>query len=180
MEKHGFGQGEYKYFKYPLPPFVQHLRSDLYQGLSPIANRWNERLGRKERYPATQQLFREICLENEQSRPTALLLRYRTGDYNCLHEDLYGEIAFPFQTTVFLTPSDEYEGGEFVLVEQRPRRQSRAIVLRPQAGDALIFPNRYRPVEGRNGYYRTTFRHGVSEIRTGERLTLGLIFHDAK
>lgn len=180
MEKHGFGQGEYKYFKYPLPQLVQELRSEFYERLLPIANHWNELLGRKERFPASQQLFQELCEESDQSRPTALLLRYREGDYNCLHEDRYGEVAFPFQMTVFLTPNAEYDGGEFVLIEQRPRQQSRPIVLRPNAGDALIFPNRYRPVKGRSGYYRTTFRHGVSEIRRGERFTLGIIFHDAK
>ena len=180
MERHGFGQGEYKYFSYPLPPLVENLRDGLYAALAPVADRWNELLGRKERYPATQQRFLEMCEASEQSRPTALLLRYRAGDYNCLHEDLYGGVAFPFQVTVFLSDPSAYEGGEFVLVEQRPRRQSRPIVLRPGEGDAVVIPNRYRPVRGKNGFYRTTFRHGVSEVRSGERYTLGLIFHDAR
>ena len=180
MERHSYGKGDYKYFNYPLPQPVAALREQFYAGLAPIANRWNEKLRRKERYPENQQQFLEFCNSHAQSRPTALLLHYRAGDYNCLHEDSYGEVAFPFQMTVFLSSTDEYSGGEFVLVEQRPRRQSRPIVLRPNQGDALIIPNRYRPVQGANGYYRTTFRHGVSEVRSGERFTLGIIFHDAQ
>lgn len=180
MERHNFGKGEYKYFAYPLPDEVGELRERFYAGLAPVANEWNERLRRPERFPAQQQQFIEICREHEQNRPTALMLRYRAGDYNCLHEDTYGEIAFPFQMTVFLSSLTDYAGGEFVLVEQRPRAQSRPIVLQPEIGDALIIPNRYRPVRGSNGYYRTTFRHGVSEIRSGERYALGVIFHDAR
>ena len=180
MERHGYGRGEYKYFAYPLPSEIESLRALCYAGLVPIANRWNELLRRPARYPENQQQFLEICAAGDQRRPTALMLRYRKGDYNCLHEDSYGEVAFPFQMTFFLSTTDEYTGGEFVLVEQRPRRQSRPIVLRPERGDAVIIPNRYRPVEGRGGYHRTTFRHGVSEVRAGERVTLGIIFHDAK
>jgi uncharacterized protein len=180
MERHGYGKGEYKYFKYPLPATVAALRERFYAALTPIANAWNEKLGRKERYPELQRQFLEFCGARDQTRPTALLLHYRAGDYNCLHEDSYGEVAFPFQMTVFLSAADGYTGGEFVLVEQRPRRQSRPIVLRPEQGDALIIPNRYRPVRGSNGYYRTAFRHGVSEVRSGERFTLGIIFHDAQ
>ena len=179
MERHGYGKGDYKYFKYPLPQPIAALREQFYAGLAPIANRWNEKLNRKERYPENQEQFLELCSANEQSRPTALLLHYRAGDYNCLHEDSYGEVAFPFQMTMFLSSTDEYSGGEFVLVEQRPRKQSRPIVLNPSQGDALIIPNRYRPVQGANGYYRTTFRHGVSDVRSGERYSLGVIFHDA-
>jgi len=180
MEKHNFGRGEYKYFRYPLPDRIARLREEFYRGLVPVANRWNELLGKRERFPEGEQQFLEFCNEHGQTRPTALLLRYRAGDYNCLHEDTYGEVAFPFQMTVFLSARDEYEGGEFVFVEQRPRMQSRPIVLQPERGDALIIPNKYRPVQGKNGYYRTAFRHGVSEIRAGERYALGAIFHDAQ
>ncbi|HZO94999.1 MAG TPA: 2OG-Fe(II) oxygenase [Candidatus Baltobacteraceae bacterium] len=180
MERHGYGKGDYKYFGYPLPEPIASLRTEFYARLAPIANRWNEKLGRKERFPEAQQQFLALCSEHGQRRPTALVLRYRPGDYNCMHEDAYGEIAFPFQMTVFLSSLDEYTGGEFVLVEQRPRRQSRPIVVRPDLGDALIIPNHYRPVQGANGYYRTAFKHGVSEVRSGERYTLGIIFHDAR
>lgn len=180
MERHNFGMGEYKYFSYPLHEPVAQLRDRFYAGLAPVANEWNARLGKAERFPARQQQFLEICAQHDQTRPTALLLRYGAGDYNCLHEDTYGEIAFPFQMTVFLSDRAEYDGGEFVLVEQRPRAQSRPIVLQPDIGDALVIPNRYRPVQGKNGYYRTTFRHGVSTVRRGERYALGIIFHDAR
>ena len=180
MERHNFGRGEYKYFAYPLPETIRELRESFYEKLAPIANRWNERLGIAARYPEHQQQFLDFCLDAEQSRPTALLLRYRAGDYNCMHQDLYGELAFPFQLTFFLSSRDEYEGGEFVLMEQRPRAQTRPIVLQPDRGDFVIIPNRYRPVEGSRGFYRTTFRHGVSEVHSGERFTLGIIFHDAR
>jgi hypothetical protein len=179
MERHNFGRGEYKYFAYPLPDMIRELREALYEKLAPIANRWNERLNIKTRYPAHQQQFLDLCVDAEQPRPTALILRYRAGDYNCMHQDLYGELAFPFQVTFFLSGLDEYDGGEFVLTEQRPRAQTRPVVLRPNLGDFVIIPNRYRPVEGSRGFYRTTFRHGVSEVRKGERFTLGVIFHDA-
>jgi uncharacterized protein len=179
MERHNFGSGEYKYFAYPLPERVRALREALYRELAPVANRWNEALGITERYPQALQQYLLECSDHGQSRPTALLLRYRAGDYNCLHQDTYGEMAFPFQATYFLSAQSEYEGGEFVLVEQRPRAQSRPIVIAPEQGDCIIIPNRYRPVRGKNGYYRTVFRHGVSEIRRGERYALGIILHDA-
>lgn len=180
MERHNFGKGEYKYFGYPLHEPIARMRETFYAALTPAANEWNARLRKPERFPARQQQFLDICREHEQTRPTALLLRYRAGDYNCLHEDTYGAIAFPFQMTIFLSDRSEYEGGEFVLIEQRPRAQSRPIVLQPDIGDALVIPNKYRPVAGKSGYYRTAFRHGVSEIRSGERYALGLIFHDAR
>ena len=179
MERHNFGSGQYKYFAYPLPEAVRSLREDLYRQLAPVANRWNELLRLPERYPLALQQYLLDCAEHGQTRPTALLLRYRAGDYNCLHQDTYGELAFPFQATYFLSDRTEYDGGEFVLVEQRPRAQSRPIVLVPEQGDCIIIPNRYRPVQGRTGVYRTVFRHGVSEIRRGERYALGVILHDA-
>jgi hypothetical protein len=158
---------------------VRELREGLYAALAPVANAWNERLRLPQRYPLAQQQYLLECHEHGQTRPTALMLRYRSGDYNCLHQDTYGELAFPFQTTFFLSERSEYEGGEFVLVEQRPRSQSRPIVLAPDQGDCIVIPNRYRPVQGKTGTYRTVFRHGVSEIRRGERYALGVIFHDA-
>ncbi len=179
MERHNFGSGEYKYFAYPLPDQVAALRERLYAQLVPIANRWNEALGLQQRYPLVLQQYLIECAEHGQQRPTALLLRYRAGDYNCLHQDTYGEMAFPFQATFFLSSCKEYDGGEFVLVEQRPRAQSRPIVIAPEQGECLVIPNRYRPVRGKSGYYRTVFRHGVSEIRRGERYALGVILHDA-
>lgn len=180
MERHNFGRGEYKYFAYPLPAPIANLRDSLYTQLAPLANRWNERLGLSQRYPMAQQQYLLECKEHGQTRPTALMLRYRAGDYNCLHQDTYGELAFPFQATVFLSDRTEYSGGEFVLVEQRPRAQSRPIVIAPDQGDLVIIPNRYRPVEGARGYYRTVFRHGVSTIHSGERFALGIILHDAQ
>lgn len=180
MERHNFGRGEYRYFSYPLPEPIAALRESAYAALAPIANRWNEALRIETRFPQTQQQFLGFCLESEQRRPTALILRYGAGDYNCLHQDLYGPVAFPFQITAFLSePQQDYDGGEFVLVEQRPRSQSRPIALLPRAGDMVVIPNKYRPVRGSNGFYRTVFRHGVSEVRSGERFTLGIIFHDA-
>lgn len=179
MERHNFGSGEYKYFNYPLPEPIQALREQLYATLSPIANRWNEALRRPERYPDALEQYLKECSKHRQIRPTVLMLRYRAGDYNCLHQDTYGEMAFPFQATVFLSDRSEYTGGEFVLVEQRPRAQSRPFVIAPEIGECLIIPNRYRPVRGKHTTYRTIFRHGVSEIRSGERYALGLIFHDA-
>ena len=179
MERHNYGSGEYKYFAYPLPQPVRELREGLYATLAPVANRWNEALRLPQRYPLAQQQYALECREHGQVRPTALMLRYRAGDFNCLHQDTYGELAFPFQATFFLSSRSEYEGGEFVLVEQRPHAQSRPMVFTPQRGDCIIIPNRYRPVRGKNGCYRTVFRHGVSEIRRGERYALGIIFHDA-
>ncbi len=180
MERHNFGKGEYKYFADPLCEPVAGLREHFYAGLAPLGNEWNERLGIKQVFPPLLRQFLSVCEQHGQTRPTPLLLRYKAGDFNCLHEDNYGEIAFPFQMTIFLSARRDYEGGEFVLVEQRPRAQSKAIVLQPEIGDALIIPNRYRPNAGKNGFYRTTFRHGVSAIRRGERFALGIIFHDAK
>jgi hypothetical protein len=179
MERHSYGSGEYKYFASPLPERVAALRASLYDQLMPVANRWNELLRLEQRYPSSLQDYLAQCHKAGQTRPTPLMLRYRTGDYNCLHQDTYGELAFPFQATLFLSGRSEYEGGEFVLVEQRPRAQSKPIVITPEQGDCIIIPNRHRPVQGKRGIHRTTFRHGVSEIRRGERYALGLIFHDA-
>jgi hypothetical protein len=181
MQAHGFGRGEYKYFSYPLPAPIQALREELYERLSPIANRWMEKLRLPDRFPATQRALFDLCAARGQTRPTALLLTYEAGDWNALHQDLYGEIAFPFQTTLFLSrPGVDFTGGEFVLVEQRPRAQSRPEVIVPPLGSMLVFANRYRPVEGKNGTYRTAMRHGVSRIRSGRRFALGIIFHDAR
>jgi hypothetical protein len=181
MEAHGFGRGQYRYFDYPLPPLIAALREQLYGRLAPIANRWMESLRLPDRFPATQQELFDICAARGQTRPTALLLSYERGDWNALHQDLYGEIAFPFQATFFLSrPGVDFTGGEFVLVEQRPRAQSRPEVIVPELGSMLIFTNRYRPVQGKNGTYRTVMRHGVSRIRSGRRFSLGIIFHDAK
>ena len=181
MEAHGFGRGQYRYFGYPLPPPIGTLREELYARLAPIANAWMERLRMPDRFPGTQQALFDLCAARGQTRPTALLLTYQPGDWNALHQDLYGEIAFPFQATFFLSrPGIDFTGGEFVLVEQRPRAQSRPEVIVPELGSMLIFANRYRPVAGKNGAYRTVMRHGVSRIRTGRRFALGIIFHDAK
>ncbi|WP_300542083.1 2OG-Fe(II) oxygenase [Maricaulis sp.] len=180
MARHGFGSGEYKYFAYPLPVQVQTLRETLYPSLAPIANAWHERLGIARRFPASHKAFLAECATAGQSRPTPLLLRYGPGDYNCLHQDLYGEQVFPLQAAILLSrPGGDFEGGEFVLTEQRPRRQSRAHVVPLERGDAVIFAVNTRPVDGARGSYRVTMRHGVSEVRRGERLTLGVIFHDA-
>ena len=181
MARHGFGQGEYKYFAYPLPPLVERLRTALYPHLAPIANAWNERMGIETRYPAKHREFLALCHRNGQARPTPLLLRYEAGDYNCLHQDLYGELAFPLQTAILLSePGEDFTGGEFVLTEQRPRMQSRAEVVPLRQGDAVIFAVHHRPVKGTRGTYRVTMRHGVSRLRSGHRMTLGVIFHDAK
>lgn len=177
MERHGYGRGVYRYFGYPLPEPVGSLRERCYAALVPTANAWAERLGLPGRFPPTLPLMLALCAEAGQHRPTALLLRYRVGDHNALHEDRYGEVAFPLQATVLLSePAEEFAGGEFVLVESKPRRQSVAHVVPLRRGDAVIFPNRLRP-NVRGG--RSTFRHGVAEVRSGERVTLGLIFHDA-
>ncbi|MCX2721389.1 2OG-Fe(II) oxygenase [Roseibium salinum] len=179
MRRHGFGSGEYKYFCYPLPAMVQSLRSELYRHLQPVANAWNARLKSPVRYPPNHEDFLARCHAAGQTRPTPLLLRYGPGDYNCLHQDLYGENVFPIQVAILLSdPGKEFEGGEFVLTEQRPRAQSRAIVAPLAKGDGIAFAVSHRPVRGTRGDYRVNLRHGVSEVRTGRRHTLGVIFHD--
>jgi hypothetical protein len=180
MARHGFGRGEYRYFAYPLPALIVQLREAFYVRLAPGANRWNERLGLEARFPATHAEFLARCHAASQTRPTPLLLRYGEGDYNCLHQDLYGEQVFPLQVAVLLSqPGADFEGGEFVMTEQRPRMQSRVEVLDLRQGDAAIFAVSHRPVQGARGSYRVNLRHGVSRIRSGERHTLGVIFHDA-
>jgi hypothetical protein len=180
MAKHGFGRGEYKYFAYPLPAPVAALRTALYPRLAPIANAWAERLGAPERYPAGHAAFVKRCHDSGQARPTPLLLKYGAGHYNCLHQDLYGALAFPLQVAILLSaPGDDFSGGEFVLVEQRPRMQSRAEVVPLAQGEAVIFAVNHRPVTGTRGDYRVALRHGVSRLRAGTRFTLGVIFHDA-
>ena len=181
MARHGFGQGEYKYFAYPLPPAVAQLRKALYPRLAPVARRWYDAMEREADLPDTLDAYLKRCHAAGQTRPTPLLLRYGAGDYNCLHQDLYGEIAFPLQATILLSaPGAEFEGGEFVLVEQRPRMQSRPEVVPLRQGQAVIFAVNERPMQGKRGTYRVKMRHGVSRLRSGERLTLGIIFHDAK
>jgi uncharacterized protein len=181
MARHGFGRGEYKYFAYPLPDVVEELRSALYPPLAAIANRWNEALGIATRYPQEHTAYIARCRKAGQGKPTPLLLQYGAGDYNCLHQDVYGELIFPLQVTVLLSrPGEDFSGGEFVLTEQRPRMQSRAEVVPLAQGEAVIFPVRERPVQGTRGVYRVNMRHGVSRIRDGHRHTLGVIFHDAK
>jgi hypothetical protein len=181
MAQHGYGRGEYKYFAYPLPPLVEALRTTLYPPLAAIANRWSEEMGLETHYPAGHAEFLERCHRAGQTRPTPLLLQYAAGDYNCLHQDLYGEHVFPLQVVVLLSaPGTDFTGGELVLTEQRPRMQSRAEVVPLTQGEAVIFPVRERPVRGTRGLYRVNMRHGVSRLRSGERHTLGLIFHDAQ
>jgi hypothetical protein len=180
MARHGFGRGEYKYFAYPLPGIVAALRTALYARLAPLANRWNAALGHEVAYPARHADFLARCHSAGQTRPTPLLLRYGAGDYNCLHQDLYGEHVFPFQVAFLLAePGRDFTGGEFVLTEQRPRMQSRAEVVPLGLGDAVIFAVHHRPVRGARGVYRVNLRHGVSRIRSGRRHTIGIIFHDA-
>jgi hypothetical protein len=181
MARHGFGRGEYKYFAYPLPEIVSELRAMLYGSLAPLANKWNEAMGLNVRYPAAHADFISRCHKAGQTRPTPLLLRYGPEDYNCLHQDLYGEHVFPFQVAFLLAePGVEFTGGEFVLTEQRPRMQSRVEVVPLQRGDGVIFAVHNRPVQGTRGVYRVNLRHGVSRVRSGRRHTLGVIFHDAK
>ena len=181
MARHGFGRGEYKYFDYPLPPLIAELRTSLYRQLAPIANRWNEAMGIGVRYPGSHGEFLERCHQAGQRRATPLLLRYTAGDYNCLHQDVYGEHVFPLQVAILLSrPDQDFTGGEFVMTEQRPRMQSRAEVVPLSQGDGVVFTVRQRPVQGSRGVYRVNLRHGVSRIRSGRRHTLGIIFHDAE
>jgi hypothetical protein len=181
MARHGFGKGEYKYFAYPLPKLVQQLRTTLYPQLARIANAWNERMGVDARYPTKHREYLSLCHDAGQARPTPLLLRYAAGDYNCLHQDLYGALAFPLQIAILLSrPLRDFSGGEFVMTEQRPRMQSRAQVIPLDQGDAVVFAVDQRPVKGTRGTYRVTMRHGMSRLRSGRRHVLGIIFHDAK
>ena len=181
MARHGFGRGEYQYFAYPLPAVVEELRDSLYPPLATVANRWSEALGVASRFPPGHAQYLERCHAAGQQRPTPLLLKYGAGDYNCLHQDLYGEHVFPLQLALLLSrPQEDFTGGEFVLTEQRPRMQSRASVVPLQQGDAVIFAVQQRPVRGTRGYYRVNLRHGVSRLRSGTRHTAGIIFHDAR
>ena len=180
MARHGFGRGEYKYFAYPLPDLVAGLRGALYPHLAAVANRWHEAMGVAVRFPADHAAFLERCHTAGQTRPTPLLLQYGPDDYNCLHQDLYGAHVFPLQVAVLLSaPGRDFDGGEFVLTEQRPRMQSRASVVPLRQGDAVVFAVHQRPVQGTRGFYRTVLRHGVSRVRAGQRHTVGIIFHDA-
>jgi len=180
MARHNFGSGEYKYLRYPLPEGVATLRHDLYPHLVPLANLWHERLRLEPRFPATLDDYLERCHAAGQLRPTPLILKYGEGDYNCLHQDLYGELVFPLQATVLLSsPGCDFAGGEFMLIEQRPRMQSKGEVVPLNRGDAVVFAVNHRPVAGSRGFYRATMRHGVSRLRSGHRFTLGVIFHDA-
>ncbi|MGH7587859.1 MAG: 2OG-Fe(II) oxygenase [Gemmatimonadota bacterium] len=181
MGRHGFGSGEYKYFSYPLPDLIEGLRTALYPRLAPIANRWNELMKIDVRYPGTHADFLDLCHQAGQTRPTPLLLQYEAGDYNCLHQDLYGELAFPLQVAILLSePGRDHTGGEFVLTEQRPRMQSRPEVVPLRQGDGVVFAVHHRPVQGTRGHYRVNMRHGVSRVRSGRRHTVGIIFHDAR
>jgi hypothetical protein len=181
MERHGYGRGEYRYFSYPLPPLVASLRDSLYEPLALVANRWHEAMRLESRFPATHAEYVTRCHAAGQRRPTPLVLRYREGDYNCLHQDLYGDEVFPLQVAVLLSePGSDFTGGEFVMTEQRPRMQSRPMVIPLGRGDAVVFAVRHRPVRGTRGSHRVNLRHGVSRLASGNRLTLGLIFHDAK
>jgi uncharacterized protein len=181
MASHGFGRGEYKYFSYPLPQMLASLRAACYRRLAPIANRWNESVGLAQHFPPSLRQFLARCHASGQTRPTPLMLHYGSGDYNCLHQDLYGEWVFPLQMTILLSdPGRDFTGGEFVITEQRPRMQSRAEVVPLRLGDAVIFAVHDRPVSGTRGPYRVKLRHGVSRIRSGQRQTLGVIFHDAR
>jgi hypothetical protein len=180
MARHGFGRGEYKYFRYPLPNIVQELRTAIYPQLVPVANRWHQALNIDVRFPDKHAAFIERCHHAGQVRPTPLILKYGAGDYNCLHQDLYGEHVFPLQVAILLSqPGHDFTGGEFVLTEQRPRMQSRPMVVPLRQGDAVVFAVHYRPVQGTRGAYRVNMRHGVSCLRSGHRHTVGVIFHDA-
>lgn len=181
MARHGFGRGEYKYFRYPLPDLIAGLRTAIYPHLVPIANRWNEAMGVDVRYPEEHADFIERCRQVGQDKPTPLLLQYGADDYNCLHQDLYGEHVFPLQLTILLSrPDKDFSGGEFVMTEQRPRMQSRPLVVPLRQGDGVVFAVHNRPVQGTRGTYRVNLRHGVSRVRSGHRHTVGIIFHDAQ
>lgn len=181
MARYRFGKGEYKYFSYPLPGIVAKLRESLYRALAPIASEWMRDLGQRREFPAELQSFLQLCHSRGQKRPTPILLRYRAGDFNCLHQDLYGELFFPFQVIFVLSQQGkDYQGGELVLVEQRPRAQSTPNVIVPTQGEAIVITTRYRPVRGSRGFYRANVRHGVSRLHDGCRHTLGILFHDAK
>lgn len=181
MERYRFGLGEYKYFAYPLPQTVSELRESLYPHLAGVANEWAIKLADKIEYPATHAAFIRLCHARGQKRPTPLMLRYERGGYNCLHQDLYGEVYFPLQTVFMLDrPGHDFEGGEFVLVEQRPRAQSAAQVIAPRQGEGVIFTTRWRPVQGARGHYRVNIKHGVSPVTSGVRHTLGIVYHDAE
>ena len=181
MERFRFGLGEYKYFAYPLPSIVTELRESLYPRLAGVANEWAAKLEEKVEFPDTHREFVELCHARGQKRPTPLMLRYEQGGYNCLHQDLYGEVYFPLQTVFMLDrPGEDFDGGEFVLVEQRPRAQSGAQVIAPQQGEGVIFTTRWRPVHGARGHYRVNIKHGVSPVASGIRHTLGIVYHDAE
>ena len=181
MERHGFGRGEYRYFRYPLPELIRDLRTSIYPYLRPIANKWNEEMGVDIKFPPTHAEYIRRCHEAGQDKPTPLILKYGTDDYNCLHQDLYGEHVFPLQIAVLLSePEKDFTGGEFVMTEQRPRMQSRPMVVPLRKGDGIVFAVHHRPVRGKKSVYRVNLRHGVSRIRSGNRYTLGIIFHDAK
>lgn len=180
MERYRFGLGEYKYFNYPLPESIQNIRSEIYSKLYPIANNWFKLLKIEKEFPESHEEFLNECHASNQNKPTALILKYGKGGYNTLHQDLYGDVYFPIQIVLFLNEPDvDYRGGEFVLTQQTPRAQSKAIVLKPKKGDLLAFTTNFLPVKGSNGYFRSNMKHGVSEIHEGERHTLGIIFHDA-
>jgi hypothetical protein len=180
MEHHGYGLGQYKYYNYPLPGLVQQLRECVYPNIAPIGNKWMGVLNIDKHFPDSLNELTALCHQHNQLRPTPLILKYNTGGYNAMHQDLYGEVFFPMQMVIVLNePDKDFKGGEFVLVEQRPRMQSKAIVLKPGKGDLLLFTTNFRPVKGAKGYYRVNMKHGVSEVTEGERHTLGIIFHDA-
>lgn len=180
MERYRFGLGEYKYFQYPLPEIIKSLREQFYAKLASVANKWMKVLNVDQHYPADFQDFQKQCHANQQSKPTVLILKYGRGGHNTLHQDLYGAVFFPIQLVIFLSePGIDYEGGEFVLTQQTPRAQSKAIVLKPKKGDILLFTTNFRPVKGIRGYYRVNMKHGVAEVTSGNRFTLGIIFHDA-